>query len=222
MIKVVSLFRRKAELSVTAFQDYWLNTHAPIVCRMPEVRRYVQSHTRSSGYRNRTPAYDGVAELWFDDSDALRTLAGCPELQATIADHHEFMDMDSYTEFVGEDVLIKDGSIPSHAVKNIEVVKRKPGMDPKRFHDYWENTHGPLAKKIPQLNRYVQCHARMSAYRDGKQPDIDGLALTWFDNTNEMRASATTQAYKDTRLDEKNFLFEPLDFVIVEEKVIVS
>jgi uncharacterized protein (TIGR02118 family) len=209
-------------MSVAAFQDYWLNTHAAIVCRMPEVRRYVQSHTRAAGYRNRTPAYDGVAELWFDDSDALRTLAGGPELQATKADHHEFMDMSSYTEFVGEDVVIKDGSVPSRGVKNIEVVRRKPGMDPKSFHEYWENTHGPLARTIPQLRRYVQCHTRMSAYRDGKQPDIDGVAMTWFENTDEMRASATTPAYQDVRNDEKNFLFEPLDFIIVEEKVIVA
>lgn len=222
MIKVVSLFRRKAGLSVAAFQDYWLNTHADIVCQMPEVRRYIQSHTRLSGYRNRQPAYDGVAELWFENSDALRTLAARPELQATKADHQEFMDISSYREFVGEDVVIKDGSNAPDGVKNIEVVKRKPGMDPQAFHEYWETIHGPLATKIPQLRRYVQCHTRMGAYQNGQEPEFDGVALTWFDDTNEMRASAATQAYEDTRNDEQNVLTEPLDFIIVEEKVVVA
>jgi len=222
LIKVISLFRRKPDLSVEAFQDYWLNTHADIVCQMPEVKRYVQSHTRLSGYRNRVPAYDGVAELWFEDSNALRTLAARPELQATKSDHVKFMDMSSYREFIGEDVVIKDGPIPSDGVKNIEIVKCKPGMEPTSFHQYWEHSHGPLAKTIPQLRRYVQCHTRMGAYRDGQDPEIDGVALIWFEDTNEMRASAETQAYVDTRSDEKNFLTEPLDFVIADEKVIVA
>jgi len=222
LIKVISLFRRKSDLSVEDFQGYWLHNHAAIVCRLPGVRRYVQSHTRLSGYRNRVPAYDGVAELWFDNSEALRALAGRSELQNTRTDHAAFMDLSSYMEFIAEDVVIKDGVVPDNGVKNIEVVKRKPGMDPLAFHRYWVDVHGPLGGSIPQIKRYVQSHTRMRAYDDGREPAIDGVALTWFKETDAMRESAHTQEYANTREDEQNFLTEPLDFVIVNEHVIVA
>ena len=45
MIKVVSVLQRKPGMSVEDFQAYWLNKHAPIVSRLPGLRRYVQSHT---------------------------------------------------------------------------------------------------------------------------------------------------------------------------------
>ena len=45
MIKTAAFFKRTPGISVEAFADYWLNTHAGIVVRMPGIRRYVQSHT---------------------------------------------------------------------------------------------------------------------------------------------------------------------------------
>ena len=37
--KLVSILNRRADLAVDAFQDYWLNTHADIVTRLPGLRR---------------------------------------------------------------------------------------------------------------------------------------------------------------------------------------
>jgi len=45
-------------MDVAAFQHYWLNEHAEIVCGLPGVRRYVQSHTLIAGYRKGEPAAD--------------------------------------------------------------------------------------------------------------------------------------------------------------------
>ena len=222
MIKIISLFKRKTDLSVEAFQEYWRNEHAEIVCRMPGVRRYVQSHTLLSGYKNRTPAVDGVAELWFDDTQALRKLAKTDALQATQADHASFMDLSSYVEMVTEDVVVKDGQIPADGVKNIELVRKKTSMEAAAFHQYWIETHGPLGASIPQVQRYVQSHTRNSAYRDGGQPDLDGVALTWFEDTQAMRAAAKTSEYERTRADEQNFLSIPLDFVITTENVVIA
>lgn len=222
MIKIVSIFQRKQGMDVAEFQAYWRDDHAPIVCRMPGVRRYVQSHTLLSGYKNRTPVCDGVAELWFDDSAALRTLAGSDELAATQADHSRFMDLSTYIEIITEDVVIKDGAIPSGGVKNIELVRKKPTMAPDSFHQYWIDVHGPLGGSIPQVHRYVQSHTRSGAYRDGESPPLDGVALTWFDDTSAMRDAAQTPEYSATRDDEDNFLSVPLDFVITTEHIVVA
>ena len=67
----------------------------------------------------------------------------------------------------------------------------------------------------------MQNHVRTGAYRDGRQPPLDGLAITWFDDTDAMRASAASEAYATTRADEAAFIDEDrLAFVVTKEHVI--
>ena len=91
-------------------------------------------------------------------------------------------------------------------IKVCELVKRRPDLTVEQFQDYWRTTHGPIAARIPGLRRYEQNHVRLGAYRDGRRPEWDGLAITWFDSTDAMRAAATTDAYRHTRADEPNFI----------------
>lgn len=222
MIKTITVFKRSPGLSLEAFGAHWIERHAPLVRRLPGLRRYVQSQTIAGGYRRGEPAIDGMAELWFDDTAALRALAASPELAAVLADEAHFIDDATRREIVTEDVVIKNGAIPAVCVKNIELVVRKPGMPPEDFHRYWIDVHGPLGGSIPQVHRYVQSHTRLAAYREGREPVLDGVALTWFDDTTAMRAAATTPEYARTRADEHNFLTEPLDFVITHERVMLG
>ncbi len=220
MIKLVVVFCRKVGMSVEDFGAHWQGQHARLVAKLPGLRRYVQSQTLASGYRNRTPAIDGMAELWFEDTNALRSVADSAELKAVLADEDLFIDPASRREIVTEDVVIKDGPMPPDGVKNIELVLRRPDLTPEAFHRHWEHIHGPMAAKIPQILRYVQSHTRLSAYRDGREPMLDGVALTWFTGTAAMRDSATMPDYQTTRDDEHNFVIEPLDFVIAKEREI--
>ena len=222
MITVITVVRRKPGLSVEQFQAHWLKTHAPMVSRLPGVRRYVQCHTLLSGYGKRTPVCDGVAELSFDSADALCELSESSELAAVERDCTEFVDVDSRLEIVTEAVVIKSGAIPSNGVKNIELVRKKASMPAEDFHKYWIEVHGPLGGSIPQVLRYVQNHTYTAAYGDGLAPALDGVALTWFDDTNAMRDAAQTVEYRRTRDDEDNFLTIPLDFVITKEHIIIG
>jgi uncharacterized protein (TIGR02118 family) len=82
--------------------------------------------------------------------------------------------------------------------------------------------HGPLGAAIPVVRRYVQSHTRRAIYDSGKTPLYDGVALTWFDDTQAMRESATTPEYARTRADEVNFIAPGrLPFIITTEHVIV-
>ncbi len=222
MITLVEVNRRKPGLSVEQFQRYWLDTHAAKAGRLPGLRRYVQSHTLLSGYAKRVPACDGVAELSFDNIEALRALTATPEFVTVLRDRDEFIDVGSRIEIITEDIVIKDGAIPVDGVKNIELVKKQPGMSADAFHRYWIDVHGPLGGSIPQVLRYVQSHTRADEYRDGRVPALDGVALTWFTDTGAMRDAARTNEYGRTRADEDNFLTVPLDFVITKEHVIVG
>ncbi|MGE0680336.1 MAG: EthD domain-containing protein [Candidatus Binatia bacterium] len=223
MVKNVVFFKRKPGMSVEDFQNYWRTTHAGIVTKMPGIRRYVQSHTLLSGYRKGEPAYDGVAELWFENTDAMRALAPTAEYAAVMADEQNFIDSSRKGSIITDEHVIKDGAIPPDAVKNIEFVTHKPGMSIEAFQKHWREIHGPLGASIPVVQRYVQSHTRLSIYKSGKTPEYDGVAITWFDSTAAMRTSATMPEYARTRADEKNFIAPgTLPFIITKEHVIVE
>ena len=72
MVKLIYCISKKPEMSVEQFQTYWRETHAPIAAAIPGLRRYVQCHVVPELYARQAPPYDGAAELWFDDLDAMR------------------------------------------------------------------------------------------------------------------------------------------------------
>jgi uncharacterized protein (TIGR02118 family) len=223
MIKIVVFFKRKPGLSVEAFQDYWRTTHAQVVAKMSSIRRYVQSHTLLSGYRKGEPVYDGTAELWFDDTGAMRALNGTPEFAAVEADERNFIDLSTRGSIITEEHVIKEGPIPADGVKNIEFLTHKPGMPIEAFQKYWREVHGPLAAAIPVVRRYVQSHTRRAIYDAGRTPDYDGVAITWFDDTGAMRASAVSPEYALVRADEVHFIPPDLvPFIITKEHVIAE
>lgn len=93
MVKLVYGITRKPGLSVEEFQRYWRDVHGPIAATMPGCRRYVQSHVLPELYNgDRPPAYDGIAELWFDDLETMYKSFGSPEVKLAREDELNFID----------------------------------------------------------------------------------------------------------------------------------
>lgn len=93
MLKIATFLFRKPGLEIEPFQRYWREKHGPLAAKIPQLRRYVQSHARPSSYRDgRTPAFDGVAEVWLDDIQAARESAKTAEYAAVRADELNFLD----------------------------------------------------------------------------------------------------------------------------------
>ncbi len=222
MIKCIFVIKRKPGMSVEAFQDYWRTTHAGVVKQVPEIRHYTQCHTLIAGYRKGEPVHDGVAEIWYDDTDSMRRIADLPQSRAALEDDEHFVDTSKMAFILTEEHVQKEGPIDSSMVKLVEFIIRKPGMNAETFQDYWRTTHGPLVAKIPMIRRYVQCHTRLTAYRDGRQPVYDGVAEVWFDNTDAMWESEKIQEYAAVRADEPNFIdVTRLTFIITKEFVVL-
>ena len=107
MIKLSFCLRRLPHLSREEFQRYWFDTHAPLVRKQAEalrIQRYVQTHTvlgdaadslRAS--RGGPPAYDGVAELWWNSLDdvmaAMSSPAGIEGGRILLEDERKFIDL---------------------------------------------------------------------------------------------------------------------------------
>ena len=106
MIKLMMCLCRREDISRAEFQDYWQHQHGPFFHKNAATMRskkYVQSHTIDSPLndgmrqsRGMLPAYDGVAEVWFDSEEDLMEAMGSPEMQelsaALLADESKFVD----------------------------------------------------------------------------------------------------------------------------------
>jgi uncharacterized protein (TIGR02118 family) len=206
MVKVITFIKRKAGMPVEEFQGYWRTRHPEVVTRLPGVRRYVQSHTLLSAYRTDEPIYDGLAEVWADDTASLRAMTQSPAHAGVQADEGRFIDRASMGVIITEDHVVKDGSVPPDAVKSVDFLTRKAGLPLEEFQRHWLLVHGPIAAAIPGLRRYVQSHTRRSAYGAGRVPAYDGAALTWYDSTQAFRDAAATAEYARAAADGPSFL----------------
>ena len=218
MVKLVTYFKRKPGLSPEAFQAEWRGSHVEKALRIPGLRGYVQSHVLISGYRKGEPFCDGVAELWFDDAAALDAAQASAAFAVARADAERFRESATMGAMPTIEHLIKDGTKPAAGVKNVEFVVRRPDLGVEEFHRYWREHHGPLAARIAPIRRYVQSHA----VGDARTRAYDGIASTWFNDTDAMRASATSEEYRLTRDDEANFVAGHLPFIITREHVLME
>ena len=106
MFKLVYCLRRKPNMSVEEFQQYWRDVHAPLVAERAEllgIKRYIQAHSTMPDlipvFQQRNGGspepYDGVAEIWFDSLDALGSEDPAVQQAAAdlLADEGNFIDL---------------------------------------------------------------------------------------------------------------------------------
>jgi len=206
MLKVIDLVKRRPELSVAEFQERWRTEAVPRLAAVPGVRRYVQSHALPQGYARGDLLFDGLGEMWFDDEATCAYALTSAPFAAAMAAMAAVIDPARLVRMPVDVLVIKDGAIPDNAVKNVEFVNRRPGMPLPPFRAHWQHVHRPIASKIPVLRRYEQNHLKLFAYATAPAPAYDGLAITWFQSTADMKAGTQTPEYVITRADEPNFL----------------
>ena len=86
MIKLTVLYGQPTNKE--AFEDYYANTHLPIVAKM-------SGHTRAEftifmNQSDNSSAFYRMAEFWFPNPEALQQTMASPEGQATAADLANF------------------------------------------------------------------------------------------------------------------------------------
>jgi uncharacterized protein (TIGR02118 family) len=193
--RLVFCLRRRAELSREEFQTYWRERHAPLVKERSGILgivRYQQVHTVHDRRVVAVPAYDGVAELWFDRA----ATQGSPEQVARasaelLADERNFIDLADSPIWVADEVPMRtaphgiDGELRLTAC-----LKRIPSITRAQFRTYWHDRHGQLALINPDVfgfRHYVQLHTpdnaeafHLAAERGAPTP-YDGISEVWLD-----------------------------------------
>lgn len=87
--KAIFLCTKKADLTQDAFMDYSIQTHVPLVLKIPNLRGYVVNFAKPEV---NDPAYDAVVELWFDSEQDFMSGLQSSEGQAAVADQVNFLE----------------------------------------------------------------------------------------------------------------------------------
>jgi uncharacterized protein (TIGR02118 family) len=107
MIKLVFCLHRQPHLTEDEFRSYWRVHHAELVASVADIlgiRRYVQLDPQAgpaasalSASRGQAMTFDGIAELWFDDEEALMRSTDTPEgreaARSLLEDEKRFIDL---------------------------------------------------------------------------------------------------------------------------------
>jgi len=102
---MVFLVHRRADLSAEEFSKYWRESHSAIAKTLPGLRKYIQNHAEPAA-DGTNPPFDGFAEMWFDDVEALNAALATEAGNATVADTENFIDLDSMLTFSVEEVNV--------------------------------------------------------------------------------------------------------------------
>lgn len=215
MTTLVRLAKRHPGTSVDGFRHHLEDATDWDSATPHGLRSATQALTLPGAYRRGEPVVDVIDELAFDDEASAAACLADPAFAAAWAS--PVLDQSSIACLVVEEHVAKPGQPRAPFVKNYELVTKRPDLGRAEFDRYWAQVHGPLAAKIPTIRRYVQAHLSADTIKTGTAP-YDGLAITWFDDVEAMRAGAATEAYAKTRADEANFLAGELPFVITTER----
>jgi uncharacterized protein (TIGR02118 family) len=84
-------------------------------------------------------------------------------------------------------------------LKFMVVICKRQDMSDAEFQNYLKNIHGPIAKKLPGLRRYVQNFPQQDP--DRNRPSWDAIVELYFDNRANMEAAWASPEGADSDAD---------------------
>lgn len=190
MYKTMSFLTRRPDLERPAFFNWWLKQHAPLIVKVPGLRRY----TISLAARPDDTAFDGVAELWFDHAEACaRGFAGAAG-QAARADGAAHTARIERLR-VDEHPFVDTGSRPRF--KLVAALKRRADLSRAAFRTWWLEQHAPLVVAFPELARY-----QVNLVPEGEEEGFaDGVAEVCFHTLEALVRVTSSQQVKTVQQD---------------------
>ena len=181
MLKVCTSFKRRSGLSVAEYQGYWADEHPTYVRKLPGLRAYQQNRPLPATFGNGSgPAYDGLVELWFDDSAALKEMSRSSAYADLVRDEERFVDRPSIDIVFTDEKVVKDGPREAATIKRVTYFRRAQDLDPETFQSTMLAVYGARVAADQKVRRYVVSLARLGGYRDSNEPVWDAIDMAWF------------------------------------------
>jgi hypothetical protein len=258
MIRLVFVLRRKPGMTLAEFQQYWRGVHGPMVAKHAtnlDIHRYVQVHTlddavndQLAGARGKMEQpYDGVAELWWKNREALAASFGSAAGKAAgkelLEDEARFIDLPNSPLWLAyeypqvnptpEDLVAREHSA---LVKLFFCLRHPTNLSLEEAQLYWRTNHGPMIRGVAhgmRLKRYLQVHRcedpleqQLRASRGTIVAPYTGHAEAWFDRA-DLAAIGTVpegrRAMEMAVADEAKFIdFANSAIWIAKERVFID
>ena len=175
MINAITIIKKKQGLTYEKFQNYWKNEHAEIVTRSPLVGTYVQSHPIYNDKLTFEDTIDGIAEIWFDDTNAMRSLAATKEYKDIQDDEKVFIDGSAVRLIIAEDIITIEGDVSEH--KLIIFMNKSSNFELTDFRNELVERASHYSKK--NLNRMKVSLPKIAGYKGDKSPAWDAILTFW-------------------------------------------
>ena len=105
MLKFIVVVHRKPGWTAKKFRDYFVRVHGPLAQKLPGLRQYKQNFVVPDAKR-KAPRLDCVAELYFEDKEAMEAAWATPEGEAASADLDVFADLSSTAWSIVEERVV--------------------------------------------------------------------------------------------------------------------
>ena len=108
MVKLIAFLKRKPGMSREQFARRWVESHAKMAAQLPGLRGYrinIATARQPEG-TDPEPVYDGTAELWWDNIDAMEAAFATDLGQRAGADADEFAEVRIHL-YTTEHVIVK-------------------------------------------------------------------------------------------------------------------
>ena len=108
-------------------------------------------------------------------------------------------------------------------IRRVSILTRKPELTHEEFVEHWENVHGPLARAVPGIRRYLQSHITDQHFRPdipAQTDDVDGIAELWYDSLEDLERSSQTPEAKALYADGALIIGKIRTFIIKEKEII--
>lgn len=190
MYRIMSFLKRRAGLERTVFFDWWLSQHASLAIKLPGLKHY----TISLAVTPEDTTFDGVAELWFHNAEALvQGFAGeaGKMVRADGAAHTAHIERLHVQEYP----FIDTGS--TSRFKLVAALKRRADLDRAAFKTWWLAQHAPLVVEFPELARY-----QVNLVPEGEEEGMaDGVAEVCFNDLETLCRIIFSQQVKAVQQD---------------------
>ena len=212
MINAITIIKKKHGLTYEKFQNYWKNEHATIVTRSPLVGTYVQSHPIYNDKLTFEDTIDGIAEIWFNDTNAMRSLAATKEYKDIQDDEKVFIDGSAVRLIIAEDIITIEGDVSDH--KLIIFMNKSSNFELIGFRKELVERACQYSKK--NLNRMKVSLPKIAGYKGDKSPAWDAILTFWL--SAEVNQSYIDEVVNDFSAFSINVIAKLCNSVVVQEK----
>lgn len=235
MYKIIRMVKRRSDLTLAQFKDYWLERHALIEQRAVEqgrIRKAVASFsTGEVALGGKEPPFDGMAAFYFNTLEDARDGMSGPLWSELTRDAGSFVDTSAAAlHVICDEHLMSQKPDAKRVMKRsgqlkiIRTVYRRRDLTHAQFKDYWLKNHSKLEDKVIATTGVQSIVATFAMPEAGKDPDFDGMVELYFNTAEDIRTMFAGPVPQMMRSDEENFvqMDAPAVRLIAEEYILAE